>query len=112
MCRGRKVCVLRVSAEVEALAELIRLRDLVRDRHVTEAEARPLADALKLPDCAEHRHVSKREARRMERAGGMSFLSGWGEQYAAEGVSHGRRFYPDRIFSGDQAIGRLEMYER
>lgn len=107
---SRKVCVLRSTAEVEALAKLVLLKALVLEHHLTEMEARLLLGDLPLPDCENHHHVPKREARRQCRMGIISFLAEWDEQYAQECSGHGRKFYPGLVFSGDRAIGRLEMY--
>lgn len=109
---SRKVCVLRSAAEVEALATLILLKDLVQQRHLTEMEAREALSPLPLPDCGHHHHLVKREARRQERVGLISFVPGWDEQYAEEATRGciGRRFRPGDLFSGDQTVGELEMY--
>lgn len=107
---SRKVCVLRSMAEVEALAKLVLLKQLVIEHHLTEAEARAELEPLPLPDCEHHVHMTKREARRQERMGLISFVDGWEEHYAQAERTGGRRFRPGWVFSGDRTIGRMEMY--
>lgn len=107
--------MLRNSAEIEALAQLLKLQESVRTKRMTEDEA-ALAfqpHAANLPDCEHHHHKTKREARRQEKQGTLSFLRGFEDHYAEEQKpvpATGRRYFPGELFSGDLTVGRLEMY--
>lgn len=108
---SRKVCVLRCSAEIEALAALLLLKDLVIQHHLTEAEALAELERYPLPDCAKHHHLVKREARRQEGIGLLAFVPGWGEQYAQDAWSGPRscRTWRKR-FSGPVEV--MQLVER
>jgi hypothetical protein len=111
-----KVCVLRDSAEIEALRKLQALQRAIRAGQMTEAEAdiqfQPfVAD---LPHCDHHIHKTQREARKQETQGTLAFLPGWDEQYAKttqqwHEYESGRRVCGELLSTGLR-IGQLELY--
>jgi hypothetical protein len=82
----KKVCLLRVPAEIEALVQLQKLKNQVARGQLTNEQASEQFQPFEahLPDCNHHIHLTRREVCRRESQGKAHFLPGWGDDYAQE----------------------------